>query len=88
MVIDGEVQRTTRLRIQRARETLAVLDRLFRERSAESIAALHELHASHLRELGDESGAARAEQRAAHTRALSRPVGPPNGSIERDDPRG
>jgi len=45
MVRDFEVQRITGERIRRASETLAALDRLMRERSAESVAALHELHA-------------------------------------------
>jgi hypothetical protein len=72
VALDGEVHRITRQRIQRARETLAALDSVLRERSAESIASLHDLHARHLRELGDEAGAVRAEQRAARTRADSR----------------
>jgi len=69
---DLEIERITSARIRRARETLAALDRLLRERSAESVATLHELHARHLRELGDEEGASRAHERALHAWASAR----------------
>jgi hypothetical protein len=71
VVVDGELEWITSLRIQHARETLAALERLSREQSAENIVALHELHALHLRERGDEEGAVRAEKRAERTRQLS-----------------
>jgi hypothetical protein len=73
VALDDDVARITRLRIKHARETLAAIDRIYGEPpSAENVIALHELHARHLRELGDEQGAARAEERAERTRALSR----------------
>jgi len=72
VVRDFEVERITNARIRRASETLGALDRLLRERSAESVAALHELHARHLRELGDEEGASRAHERALHAWATAR----------------
>jgi hypothetical protein len=68
MALDGEVEQVTGRRIRRARETRAALELLFRDRSAENVAALHELHASHCRELGDEDGAVRAQGRAKRTR--------------------
>lgn len=71
VALDGEVERITGHRIQRARETLAALERIARERSADSVCAFHELHARHLRELGDEDGAARAEERAERERQRS-----------------
>jgi hypothetical protein len=71
MPLDREVERVTGLRIRHARETLAALDRLARERSAENVVALHELHAQHLRDRGDEDGAARADERAERVRQLS-----------------
>jgi len=72
--IDDDVARITRLRIRQARETLAAIDRIYGQPpSAENVIAFHELHARHLRELGDEQGAARADERAHHARTLSRP---------------
>ena len=73
MTLDNDVARITRLRIRQARETLAAIDRISGQPpSVENVIALHELHARHLRELGDEEGAARADERADHARALSR----------------
>lgn len=60
---------TAEVRIRRARETLAILDQLLREPNAQNVAALHELHARHLREQGDDEGAARADERAARARS-------------------
>ena len=60
---------TAGARIRRARETLAILDLLVREPTAENVVALHELHARHLREQGDDDGAGRADERAAHARS-------------------
>jgi hypothetical protein len=68
VALDGEVEQVTRRRIERARETRAAIDRMSREPSIESAVALHELHAQHLRELGDEDGAVRAEERAERIR--------------------
>jgi hypothetical protein len=68
MARDAELERITTARIRRARETLAALDRFLRERSAESIAAIHEIHAAHLREMGDEQGAVWSLERAERAR--------------------
>jgi hypothetical protein len=65
-------------RIRHARETNDALGRIWREPTAANVAALHELHAAHLRELGDEPGAARADERAGRARqnaAAAVPVG-------------
>ena len=56
-------------RIRHAQETLAALARVEADRSAENIAALHMLHARHLRETGDIAGAMEAEARAARAQA-------------------
>jgi hypothetical protein len=83
---EAEVERITKARIQRARETLAALDRVLGERTAESVAALHEIHARHLRELGDEDGAERAHERALHAtdaRANLRGTSPDDAIDER-----
>jgi hypothetical protein len=56
-------------RIRRARETTAALERISQE-ATPAIAALHELHASHLREAGDEKTAVRADARAERTKQL------------------
>jgi hypothetical protein len=71
---DGKVERITDALVRRARETLAALVRIGRERSTENVAAFHELHARHLRELGDEEGAARAGVRADRERMRRRPL--------------
>jgi hypothetical protein len=57
-------------RIERARETRAALDRFELDPSLESIAALHSLHAEHLREDGDLQGAAEAEARAKRVESM------------------
>jgi hypothetical protein len=74
VAFDGDVERISGLRMRHAQETVAALRRLSGERSAANIAALHELHARHLRELGDQDGAARAERRALRVRQLPRPL--------------
>jgi len=74
MALDDEVEPIEQQRIRRARETMAALDRIFREHSAGSVVALHELHARHLRELGDEPGAMRAEKRARRAKELYQPA--------------
>ena len=51
-------------RIRHARETRAAVARITADRSPENIAALHRLHADHLRENGDLAGAAEADARA------------------------
>jgi len=75
-----EVERITQARIRRARETLVAVDRFLREQSADSVAAVHELHARHLLELGDPEGAAQAQERAVHARMAWAPIRPaPSG---------
>lgn len=64
----NEVEQITQARIRRAQETLVAIDRFLRERTADSAAAMHELHASHLRESGDQEGAAHADERALHAK--------------------
>ena len=54
----------TKRRIERAQETQAAVARVRDDPSPGNIAALHRVHASHLREDGDPAGAARAEARA------------------------
>jgi hypothetical protein len=56
-------------RIKRSQETLAAIERLRSDASPENAAALHRLHAEHLREDGDPAGAARAEERAKRAEA-------------------
>jgi len=76
MALDDEVEPFSQQRIRRARETVAALDRMAREHSAESVVAFHDVHARHLREVGDEPGAVRAEERARCVRELyQRPKG-------------
>jgi hypothetical protein len=65
--------RIVRQRIRQSGETLDALDRISREPSPENIVALHELHARHMHELGDEEAAVRALERAERARRLSRP---------------
>ena len=67
-VPDGAEKQTPERRIRRARETTDVLKGLLREPTQEKVVAFHELHARHLRELGDEVAAARAEERADQAR--------------------
>jgi len=59
-------------RIERARETQAAVALLRRDPSLENVAALHRLHAEHLREDDDPESAARAEARAKRAESRSR----------------
>jgi hypothetical protein len=78
-------ERTTARRIRQARETQAALAQLGADPSAANIAALHRLHAQHLRENGDLAGAAKAEARAERVEApSSHPEDHPNVT----EPRG
>jgi hypothetical protein len=61
---DREVEERIKARIRRARETVAMVDVLRQESSYENVAALHELHARHLREMGDHERAKRARMAA------------------------
>jgi len=65
---------STARRIRQSRETQAALARIEADRSPESVAAFHRLHARHLREHGDLAGAAEAEARAERVRALASPT--------------
>ena len=58
-------------RIQRAHETQVALARLEEDPSPENVAALHRLHAVHLREDGDLVGAKKAEARAMNAEGKS-----------------
>lgn len=62
-------------RIRQARETQDALARIESDRSSENIAALHRLHARHLRENGDPAGATQADARAERAEAQ---VAPPD----------
>jgi hypothetical protein len=64
-------EKPTTRRIRQARETQAALARIEADRSPENVAAMHRLHARHLRENGDAVGAAEAEARAARVEALN-----------------
>lgn len=66
---EREVQERTKARIKRARETIAMIQLLRREPSRGNIAAFHELHARHLRELGEDQPAIRVDERARAERA-------------------
>jgi len=65
-----DVAAVARRRIERAQETEAALAELEVDPGLENVAALHRLHARHLREDGDLEGAARAEERAERVEAL------------------
>jgi hypothetical protein len=65
---------STARRIRQARETRAALARIEADQSRVNIAALHRLHARHLRENGDLAGAAEAETRAARVQASTPPT--------------
>jgi hypothetical protein len=58
-------------RIERAKETQAALALAKTDPSPENIAALHRLHAEHLREDGNVEGAATAEARAKHAESVT-----------------
>lgn len=60
----------TQRRIERAKETQAALARVNADPSSENIAALHRLHAEHLRQDGDLERAAQAVARAEHAEAV------------------
>jgi hypothetical protein len=60
-----------RKRIERYEETKAAVARAQRERTPESAAALHRVHARHLEENGDLAGADRAMERAERALALA-----------------
>jgi sulfite oxidase len=60
----GETRRLAERRIRHAKETNAALRRFRVEPTNANVVALHELHATHLRETGDEEAAARADDRA------------------------
>jgi hypothetical protein len=72
-VADGDKEQLPKRRIRHARQTAAALERVLCDPTPANIAALHELHAHHLRELGDEAGAARAVERAKNARRLAAP---------------
>src|SRR5262245_30306306 len=67
-VADGGEEQTPERRIRHASETAAVLKRLLGDPTYQNMAVFQELHARHLRELGDEVTAARADERAVHAR--------------------
>jgi len=70
-----DVVALTQRRIERARETQAAIAQVQADPSLENVAALHRLHASHLREDGDLAGAERAEARAKRAEAkVERPA--------------
>lgn len=62
----------TMARIKRARETRAAVDRIRTDPSPENEAALHRLHARHLRVHRDFAGAVRAEARAKQAESAVR----------------
>jgi hypothetical protein len=61
---DRDVEERIEARLRRARETLAMMQALTQEPSHKNIAAFHELHARHLRELGEYARADRVDERA------------------------
>jgi sulfite oxidase len=64
----GESHSVTDRRIRHSKETNAAIQRLWVEPTKANVVALHEVHATHLRELGDEEAAARADERAQRAR--------------------
>jgi hypothetical protein len=66
---DRDVEERTQARLRRARETLAMMQVLRHEPTHKNIAEFHELHARHLRELGDSERAADVDERARAERA-------------------
>jgi len=58
-------------RIARARETHAALEEIRASPNPENIAALHRLHAKHLREDGDHDRATKADARAKRAEEAS-----------------
>jgi hypothetical protein len=67
-------------RIRHARETTAALERVRSDPTPDNVVALHELHARHLCELGDEESGARAAERADRVRARVRDRPSPTGA--------
>jgi hypothetical protein len=67
----GDVAAQPRRRIERAKETQAAIARVQANPSPENIAALHRLHAQHLREMGDLERAALAEERAKRVEPIT-----------------
>ena len=65
---DRDVEERIEARLERARQTLAMMELLREQPSHENIAAFHELHARHLRELGEDERADRADGRARAVR--------------------
>jgi hypothetical protein len=61
---DRDLEERTKARLKRAKETLAMVQIVRQEPSHKNIAAFHELHASHLRELGEYERADRVDERA------------------------
>jgi hypothetical protein len=66
---DRDVEERNKVRLRRAKETLAMMQVLTVDPSHQNVAAFHDLHARHLRELGDYERAARADERAKAERA-------------------
>jgi hypothetical protein len=66
----GDVVPTAQKRIERARETQAALAKLNVDPSPENVAALHRVHAKHLREDGDLARARQADLRAKRAEAM------------------
>lgn len=64
---ESEIER----RLRRSQETIAAVGRLRADPTPENAAALHRLHAAHLREDGDLNGAVEAEARADRAEAGS-----------------
>ena len=70
-VADSDEKQILERQIRHARETAALLERLRSDPTPQDVIAFHELHARHLRELGDEDAAARADERADRARRRS-----------------
>lgn len=64
---ESEIER----RLRRSQETIAAVGRVRVNPTPENAAALHRLHAAHLREDGDLDGAVEAEARADRADAAS-----------------
>lgn len=67
-MIDRELEEQAARRIETAGETLVALQRLREQRSAETLAEFHELHARQMRQRGDLAAADRGEGRARAAR--------------------
>jgi hypothetical protein len=73
-----QTQRRIERTKERAQETQALLAQVTADPSPENLAALHRLHAEHLREGGDLEGSARAEARAKHAESMTLGLPPRN----------